>query len=77
MDTTPPKHPAEHPNRGSDCQFAMEGIFQEAIASAMIAGWSEAEAAEAMLELARNHTAGLLGDADTDTDVEAAASSVM
>ena len=55
----------------------MEPTFQAAIAGAMVAGWSEAEAAEAMLELARNHVAGLLADANADMDIEAAARSVM
>ena len=77
MDITTPTNPPEHTDRGIDCKLAMEPTFQEAIAGAMVAGWSEAEVAEAMLELARNHIAGLLADADTDIDIEAAARSVM
>lgn len=77
MDITAPKHPLEHPERGIDCEFAIEPTFQAVITAAVAAGWNEAEVAEAVLELARNHIAGMLADQYMDTDIEAAARSVM
>jgi hypothetical protein len=43
---------------------------------AVATGWSEAEAAGAMLELARNHIAGMLADQGTERDIQAAARSI-
>lgn len=77
MDITAPKHPPEHPDRGIDCEFAIEPTFQAVIAAAVAAGWNEAEVAEAVLDLSRNHIAGMLADHTTDMDIEAAARSVM
>ena len=54
----------------------MGPAFQEAIVEALAAGWTEAEAAEAMLELARNHIAAMLADQHMDMDIEAAARAV-
>ena len=76
MTVTEPKNPPEHAHRGVDCERAMGPAFQEAIVEALAAGWTEAEAAEAMLELARNHIAGMLADQYMDMDIEAAARAV-
>lgn len=77
MDITAPKKPPEHPDRGIDCELAMKPTFQAAIADAVAVGWTEAEAAEAMLELARNHIASILAHQGAYLDIEAAARSVM
>ncbi|GLS35122.1 hypothetical protein GCM10010869_07100 [Mesorhizobium tianshanense] len=47
-----PSCPADHPDRGLQCQLALEPTFQELVERAAESGWSEDEIAYALLELA-------------------------
>ncbi|WP_312366124.1 hypothetical protein [Ensifer sp.] len=51
----PPKLPACHPDRGSQCQKALETEFQLLACRAEAAGWSPEEVAAALIDLADNH----------------------
>ncbi|RYG93431.1 MAG: hypothetical protein EON58_18335 [Alphaproteobacteria bacterium] len=65
-DINAPKQPPDPPGRGIDCEVAIQLTFQALIAAAVTAGWNEAEVAEAVLELAHNHIAGMLADQGTE-----------
>ena len=60
-----PKHPANHPDRLIDCEFAIEPAFQAIIAAAIAVGWTEGEVTSAMIGLATNHAFGVVEDAET------------
>ncbi|BAB54577.1 hypothetical protein [Mesorhizobium japonicum] len=47
-----PSCPVDHPNRGLQCQLALEPALQDLIESAAGSGWTEDEIAYALLELA-------------------------
>ncbi|WP_292363457.1 hypothetical protein [Mesorhizobium sp.] len=47
-----PSCPADHPDRGLQCQLALEPAFQELAERAAESGWTEDEIAYALLELA-------------------------
>ncbi|RWN98937.1 MAG: hypothetical protein EOS07_36490, partial [Mesorhizobium sp.] len=47
-----PSCPADHPDRGLQCQLALEPAFQELAERASESGWTEDEIAYALLELA-------------------------
>lgn len=48
----PPGKPGDYPDRATDCQIALTGIFDLAMTDAIHAGWTEDEAAFALLCLA-------------------------
>lgn len=50
-----PRHGPDHPDRFIDCQEALEAAFQALVWEAMKAGWGEAEAVAAIIELADAH----------------------
>lgn len=41
----PPGKPGDYPDRATDCQIALTGIFDLAMTDAIHAGWTEDEAA--------------------------------
>ncbi|TIW14707.1 MAG: hypothetical protein E5V81_26715 [Mesorhizobium sp.] len=47
-----PSWPADHPDRGLQCQLALEPAFQQLVERAAESGWTEDEIANALLELA-------------------------
>ncbi|TIN10241.1 hypothetical protein [Mesorhizobium sp.] len=47
-----PSYPADHPERGLRCQFALEPALQELAQRAAESGWTEDEIAYALFELA-------------------------
>jgi len=49
-----PKREGEYDDRDLDCQFQLESPLWELIDLAQEAGWGEAEAANAIIELAMN-----------------------
>ncbi|MCI0998976.1 hypothetical protein HWD97_02655 [Ochrobactrum sp. C6C9] len=49
-----PKREGEYDDRDLDCQFQLESSLWELIDLAQEAGWGEAEAANAIIELAMN-----------------------
>lgn len=50
-----PRHGPDHPDRHIDCQKALERAFQILVEGAVNAGWTEAEAVAAIVELADAH----------------------
>lgn len=56
--TRSPKHGPNHPDRELDCEEALEPFIDMAMAGAEAAGWTQEEAAHALLRLA---AANLLG----------------
>ena len=50
-----PKFAAGHRDRARECQFVLAATFVDFVGQVQSAGWTEDEAAEAMLSLARNH----------------------
>ncbi len=50
-----PRHAPDHPDRHIDCQEALESAFQILVEGAAKAGWAEAEAVAAIVELADAH----------------------
>jgi hypothetical protein len=76
MSISPPKHSTDHPDRGIDCEFAIEPVFQQVVRDAMAAGWTGDEVSSAMIQLALNHLDGELADRTTQVDIEAAARSI-
>lgn len=59
-----PKHSKHHPDRDLLCQEAMEAEFQSLAERAQAAGWSRAEVATALLELADNHFLAMNAEAE-------------
>jgi hypothetical protein len=76
MSISPPTHSADHSDRGIDCEFAIEPVFQQVVRDAMAAGWTGDEVSSAMIQLALNHLDGELADRTTQVDIEAAARSI-
>ena len=48
----PPRKPGDYPDRATDCQIALTGMFDLAMYDAKAAGWTEDEAAFALICLA-------------------------
>ena len=65
----PPKRPTDHPDRGLECEEAMEPAFQELARQAQQAGWYADEIAAALLSLAKNHVLGLLAESEMDAAI--------
>ena len=65
----PPERPTDHPDRGLECEGAMEPAFQELARQATAAGWNADEIAAALLSLAKNHVLGLLAKAEMDAAI--------
>ncbi|GAB1584050.1 hypothetical protein PPNSA23_39930 [Phyllobacterium phragmitis] len=59
-DIPPPKLPADDPDRCLECQEALEIAFQDLIERAVNAGWNEAEACNAIIELADHHALAMI-----------------
>lgn len=55
MTVDPPRNGPEHLDRFIDCQEALEAGFQALVEEAVSAGWTEAEAVAAIVELADAH----------------------
>jgi len=53
-DIPPPTVPPDDENRHLHCQMAVELPIQDVIEAAVIAGWTEAEALAAIIEVADN-----------------------
>jgi hypothetical protein len=70
----PPKTAAHHPDRGVDCEFALEPAFQVLVDEAERAGWSPAEVRRALIGLADAHELSRRANAETDRQIRAAAS---
>lgn len=50
-----PSKPADHPDRGIDCELAAEGEFRAFVDRIEAAGWTGDEAASVLLSLALNY----------------------
>ncbi|MBD9524454.1 hypothetical protein IB262_31715 [Ensifer sp. ENS02] len=50
-----PKRGGAYPDRDLDCQMAIEEFFRTVAEKAQVAGWSEREVADALIELAHHH----------------------
>jgi hypothetical protein len=72
MRIAPPKHPADHPDRIIDCEFAMEPSFQAMAEEAIAAGWTEDDVAQGLLNLAAAHIRGLAAERRTASDIRVA-----
>jgi hypothetical protein len=72
MSIKSPKHPADHPDRIIDCEFAMEPLFQAMAVDALAAGWSEEDVSSAMLNLAVAQIKGMLADKATNAEISVA-----
>ncbi|YBV97120.1 hypothetical protein M1D80_09550 [Phyllobacteriaceae bacterium JZ32] len=59
-DIPAPKRPEDDPDRRLECQEALEIAFQELITHAVKAGWNEAEACSAIIELADHHALAMI-----------------
>lgn len=57
-----PAHPGDYPDRDIDCQAAVSNEVMVIIESAHNAGWSEAETAAAIEQVARGLVRGYLND---------------
>lgn len=69
MSISPPKHPADHPDRIIDCEFAMEPMFQAIAIDALAAGWTEDDIASAMLNLAAAQIRAMAAERQTSSDI--------
>lgn len=72
MTIASPKHPADHPDRIVDCEFAMEPAFQAFAAEAIAAGWSEHDVSTALLNLAVANVKGIMSHFATEADIATA-----
>lgn len=70
MTITPPKRPDDYADRGLDCEFAIEPVFQAMAHAAEEAGWSEDEVAAAFLALSAAHIKGIMADRKTFADMQ-------
>jgi hypothetical protein len=68
----PPKVAAHHPDRGIDCEFALEAAFQALVNTAEMAGWSATEVSAALISLADAHELGRRANAETDEQIRSA-----
>src|SRR5215207_7296439 len=66
----PPKIAAHHPDRGIDCEFALEPAFQALVEAAEEAAWSAAEVCAALIGLADAHELGRNANAATDEQID-------
>ncbi|GGD24535.1 hypothetical protein [Aureimonas glaciei] len=64
-----PRLPEDHPDRALECQLSLEPAFQDLVRQAVAAGWTEADVAAAMIDLAHNHLKGILAHWRTQADV--------
>ena len=59
-DIPSPKSPEDAADRSLECQAALEIAFQELMARAVNAGWNEAEACSAIIELADHRALAMI-----------------
>lgn len=62
----PPRKPGDYPDRATDCQIALTGIFDLAMTDAIHSGWTEDESAFALLCLAIAAIKAREANLDTD-----------
>lgn len=68
-----PKIAVGHPDRGIDCEFAIEPAFQALVDAAERAGWTPAEVCTALTGLADAHEIGRKANAETSQQIMLAA----
>jgi hypothetical protein len=65
----PPKIAAHYPDRGIDCEFALEPAFQAMVNAAERALWSATEVYAALISLADAHDLGRKANVETDEQI--------
>jgi hypothetical protein len=66
-----PSSTVAYGDRHIDCQFALEDRFLSLIDDAALAGWTAADVAAAIVDLADNHILKLLAIDDTNRQIAA------
>lgn len=66
----PPEIGEHHPDRHLSCQQALEPAFQAVAEMAERSGWSAAEIAAALVDLADNHMLARAANFETDQMIE-------